>query len=511
MPAITTTQRAGVAHQTVFGVRDDTASRGVDLAGALITAVYADGTREDLVWEAFDPFTFGGVNGNGISLSFGFDIHDLTTTKRLTSLEIDLAPANSVFDIATANEDNGQAGSTPSSKNGFSYLVGDAFQALPGTIEVEYANIVNLTGEAAVGDLYTTMIVDFSGLDGGGLQGDLQWNSDIDTMRTAGDLVPVVPGHTGGAGSDALNGTTGEDVLAGLAGNDMLDGGAGDDLLVGGAGNDQLDGGAGTDVAGYGAALSEITLQFAPSTAVTLEDRLVGGEGRDSLIGIEGLAFAGGETLNLDKIDGVVDLSSDELDVLIEVYIAYFNRAPDALGLYFWGNALADGVPLSEIAALFLDQDETRAAYPADLTNLGFATQVYSNVLGRTPDQAGLTFWVDQLDQGLVSRDVFILEVLQGAKAAPPAGASQTFIDLQAADQAYLGTKTDIGAYFAAIRGLSDVTDAAAVMESFVRGEAGTVADAVDLADLTFAEASSADGGQMLLQLVGVIDDPFGG
>ena len=54
-----------------------------------------------------------------------------------------------------------------------------------------YSGIVNRAGSPAVGDLYTTMVVDFSKLPGGGLLGDLRWNSDIDTMRDAGDLVPA--------------------------------------------------------------------------------------------------------------------------------------------------------------------------------------------------------------------------------------------------------------------------------------------------------------------------------
>ena len=407
-------------------------------------------------------------------------------------------------------DDDPAGGSTQSSNNGFPFKLGDDQPSLGGTIDVAYEGPVNLAGQAVVGDLFTRMTMDFSGLPDGGLLGAMDWNSDIDTMRITGDLVAAAMALVGDDGANALNGTGASDTLAGLAGNDLIDGAGGDDLIFGGAGADVLTGGAGTDSAAYLGAGSAFTVQFGPDLSVTVADRS-GAEGTDALSEVELIEFGDGQSLNLDKLDGVSTLSAAELDALIEVYIAYFNRAPDALGLYFWGNAFADGVPLAEIAALFLDQDETRATYPPSLSNLDFATQVYSNVLGRTPDADGLTFWQGQLDRGAVSRDVFILEVLKGAKAVPSVGASQEFIDLQLGDQAYLATKTDIGAYYAAVLGLSGVSDASAVMETFVRGNATTVTDAVAQADQVFGAASAAETGEMLLQLVGVIDDPFAG
>ena len=120
MPTILIDRLATDPHQTEFGIREDTSSRGVDLAGALITATYTDGTFEELVWQAFDPFTFGGFNGVDISTTFGFDLHELSTTKRLASLEMDLTPASSVFDTTTAMDDDPNGGSTLTSKNGIS-------------------------------------------------------------------------------------------------------------------------------------------------------------------------------------------------------------------------------------------------------------------------------------------------------------------------------------------------------------------------------------------------------
>ncbi|WP_146348403.1 M10 family metallopeptidase C-terminal domain-containing protein [Phaeobacter marinintestinus] len=226
-------------YESIYGLRDDTSSRGVDLAGALITATYVDGSSESLTWQALDPYTNGGVTGADFSMFFGYQSHELTTSKLLTSLQIDLAPSGSVFDSTVVDETDGDyaGGSTPGSKFGFSFEVSPEYDVLAGTVTATYSGIVNLVGSPADGDLYTTMIIDFSGLSGGGFRGDLSWNSDIDTMEYLGDLMP--------AGTDAA--LAGEDILTGTAEADFLNGSTGDDILIGLAGNDVLNGGADAD------------------------------------------------------------------------------------------------------------------------------------------------------------------------------------------------------------------------------------------------------------------------
>ncbi len=191
MPSIDIVRLDENPHESVNGIRADTSSRGVDLEGATITATYADGTTEVLTWHALDPYTFGGATGTDIDMSFGYDWHQLSTTKLLTSLEINLQPASSVFDTTATQDDDPLGGSTPGSLHGFPFEVSPDYAAMSGDLAVTYSGIVNLTGSPAVGDLYTTMVVDFSGLPSGGLLGDFSWNSDIDTMRDAGDLVPT--------------------------------------------------------------------------------------------------------------------------------------------------------------------------------------------------------------------------------------------------------------------------------------------------------------------------------
>ncbi len=300
--------------------------------------------------------------------------------------------------------------------------------------------------------------------------------------------------------ANELPGTDGDDLLTGFAGDDFLEGNSGDDVLDGGDGND-------TGV--FSGTQASYTLTLGGQLA-TLTDRREFGNGVDSLIDLEFLDFDENVldgAFELSKFDRLAELSQAEIARVVELYIAYFNRAPDAMGLNFWGTAFANGMSLEEIASQFLDQEETAAIYSAQQTVLELATAVYDNVLGRMPDQQGLDFWVDQLESGAVGRDAFILEVLNGAKAEPPQDATQHFIEQQFADRDYLSDKTEVGVYFAVIKGLSEVDGARAAMGLF-EGTSASMDAAFAEIDRIFTEAADAETGAFLMPLVGVIDDP---
>ena len=61
---------------------------------------------------------------------------------------------------------------------------------------------------------------------------------------------------------------------------------------------------------------------------------------------------------------------------------------------------------------------ETVAAYPSGQTTTDFVSKVYNNVLGRGPDTAGLNYWLGQLGSGAVSKDSFLLAIINGARAS---------------------------------------------------------------------------------------------
>lgn len=297
---------------------------------------------------------------------------------------------------------------------------------------------------------------------------------------------------------DALVGTSGPDTLTGGAGDGTLRGKAGNDTLTGNAGDDLLDGGSGVDTALYSGDQSSYTLTLSP-TATTLTDRRADGNGTDTLIDMELLDFdteipaMGGNPMNLDRFGGPVALNDEQFADLIELYIAYFNRAPDATGLYFWATAFSNGLTLEQIAARFDTADETRALYPDTSSNAEFVEAVYNNVLGRDPDQDGFDFWLGHLNSGTIPRDVFISKLLNGA---------------QGTDIDYIENKVDIGIYFTVIKGMSDPQNGLEVMELF-NGSQQSIEDAVAATDQFHADALDPSGGEFLMPLIGVLDDPF--
>ena len=276
-------------------------------------------------------------------------------------------------------------------------------------------------------------------------------------------------------------------------------------------GMNAIDGLAGVDTAVFPGDHSNYVVTLSP-TGASVSDKRADGLGTISLENIEIIGFAthqdeASPRLDLRQIDGYLDLTDEQFEELIEIYIAYFNRAPDAMGLAFWSNAFSDGVPLEDISRMFIDQEETRSAYREDNSNVKFIAEVYDNVLGRAPDLDGLMFWKDALDAGTVTRDAFILEILEGVRAEAPEGSSQAFVERQLADQRYLDLKTDLGALFAVHHGMSDIDNAAQIMAMF-DGSLESFFEATEAIEAAYDTAMSSEGGEILMPLVGVIDFP---
>lgn len=311
---------------------------------------------------------------------------------------------------------------------------------------------------------------------------------------------------------EEVEGTNFDDVLIGSSGNDFLFGHEGADTIKGGGGDDHYLGGYGFDIALFDGNSTQFTIKVDLAVSqVFIVDR-TGAEGTDTG-GTNLLRFAdrdwdlvGDGQTYIDE----ADISAADFLELVELYIAYFDRAPDAEGLNFWTRALLNGTGLDQAADFFFDQPETRALYGQQMDTDAFVNAVYGNVLGRGPDDAGRLFWADAIDTGAVTQGQFIRSFLAGARAEPPADASSEFTKQQNADRAFLDSKTDIGLYYGALLGMSDVTTANDVMNLFDGSiESRTAAQlAVEAA---YEDAVSTDGsGEMLIQVVGLVENPFG-
>jgi hypothetical protein len=79
------------------------------------------------------------------------------------------------------------------------------------------------------------------------------------------------------------------------------------------------------------------------------------------------------------------------------LYQAAFNRTPDKAGLGFWIDAMDHGQNLKDVAANFIDSAEFHQMYGANPNDAQYVDAMYQNVLHRTPDAAGYDFWLHAL------------------------------------------------------------------------------------------------------------------
>ncbi|MCU6496671.1 DUF4214 domain-containing protein [Rugamonas sp. A1-17] len=94
------------------------------------------------------------------------------------------------------------------------------------------------------------------------------------------------------------------------------------------------------------------------------------------------------------------------------LYVAYFNRPADPLGLQAWLNT---GASVATIAAGFSGSDEYKATYagksPLDLVN-----SIYNNLFGRDAEAAGLTYWAGKLIAGTETFASIVLTIANSAQ-----------------------------------------------------------------------------------------------
>jgi serralysin len=88
---------------------------------------------------------------------------------------------------------------------------------------------------------------------------------------------------------------------------------------------------------------------------------------------------------------------------VVRVYMATFDRLPDAGGLVHWTDARRAGLATREMETAFVGSGEFGAKYGAT-TNAGFVDLLYQNVFGRAADADGLAFWSGGLDAGRFTR-----------------------------------------------------------------------------------------------------------
>ena len=138
-------------------------------------------------------------------------------------------------------------------------------------------------------------------------------------------------------------------------------------------------------------------------------------------------------------------MTRDEIQTkVIELYVGILGRAPDYAGLTYWTDSIEQGnLSLENARAAFAtkDQPEYWNIY-GGLSNTALVEKVYNNFLERSPDQAGLDYWVSELDSGKIQPDFMVNAIINAVQS------SQTNSDQTLTDAQVLTNKVSASRYF---------------------------------------------------------------
>jgi methionine-rich copper-binding protein CopC len=90
------------------------------------------------------------------------------------------------------------------------------------------------------------------------------------------------------------------------------------------------------------------------------------------------------------------------------LYQAAFNRTPDSAGLGFWMSAMDKGQDLQAVARNFVGSPEFIGAYGAKTSDADFVNLLYHNVLHRDGDAGGAAFWLQALRDGVPRESLLV-------------------------------------------------------------------------------------------------------
>ncbi|WP_415913047.1 DUF4214 domain-containing protein [Neptuniibacter sp. QD37_11] len=98
------------------------------------------------------------------------------------------------------------------------------------------------------------------------------------------------------------------------------------------------------------------------------------------------------------------DSISNQLKGVFMLYQGVLNRVPDKGGFEYWVREINEGYTLEQLAVGFVYSEEfqerTGSESWRDVTFDKVLTGLYSNVLGREPDQSGYDWWTNEYESG---------------------------------------------------------------------------------------------------------------
>lgn len=168
-------------------------------------------------------------------------------------------------------------------------------------------------------------------------------------------------------------------------------------------------------------------------------------------------------TINLGIGDKSAALDAATLKSLIELYMAFNSRVPEANTLGFWIDQAAAGQTLAQLAErLYADAILVPevSGYGATMANAEFVAAVYKNAFGRhgdtAPSSVDIAAWSDRIAKGGISRAALVIEMIAAARTTPTDLASASILQL-------LDNKAEVGEYVAVRQGVNYNTAAESI------------------------------------------------
>lgn len=111
------------------------------------------------------------------------------------------------------------------------------------------------------------------------------------------------------------------------------------------------------------------------------------------------------EFLSFSDVRVALDAQDQEPGEALRLYQAAFGREPDEAGLGYWIAQLQNNLLLQDAAYWFMRSDEFSQRYGENVDTATFVDLLYQNVLHRAPESEGYDFWTSKLDGGELTRE----------------------------------------------------------------------------------------------------------
>ncbi|WP_409487772.1 DUF4214 domain-containing protein [Pseudomonas promysalinigenes] len=305
--------------------------------------------------------------------------------------------------------------------------------------------VVDLQGQAAAGDVQTfAAAIAPAAVDTSAIELVVATGNGDDVITVKGDQNTLIDA---GDGNDTIvTGNGNNTVIAGLGNNNVTTGSGDDTIILSGSNHaDIVNAGAGYDVVQLDGSRDDYTFTVGNNFNVNLT-----GNQTAAITDAEFLTFVNGDTT-----ETVALAHSDEEAAALRLYQGILGRDADLAGAKNFVEAVNAGVSLTDIANTFLNSSEFAGANNAtdinelynallgrnaeeggtqvwqevlaaggsladvaaaiavsaeaqelDASNATFVNDLYSNVLGRDAEEAGLNAWVEALFNGASRADV---------------------------------------------------------------------------------------------------------